>query len=147
VNAWSEIAAMVASAVGFFYLRLFTGIAFPYTLLYLVVWTTVCWIVVTLVTPPEPDAHLVAFYRRVHPGGPGWAAISRLAGGPRPEPVAGLIVDWIAGWVLIYAMLFGVGSVVLGSFGAGLLFFIVAAASTAIIWRDLARRGFRVLAD
>ena len=36
VNAWSEIAAMVAPRVGFVYLKAFTSIAFPYTLLYLV---------------------------------------------------------------------------------------------------------------
>ena len=59
VNAWSELAAMVAPAVGFIYLRGFTDVAFPYTLLYLVAWTTVWWVLVTLLTPPEPEAHLV----------------------------------------------------------------------------------------
>src|SRR5215216_6024119 len=54
VNAWSEIAAMVAPAIGFIYLRAFTSIVFPYTLLYLVAWTTICWLTVTLLTPPEP---------------------------------------------------------------------------------------------
>jgi hypothetical protein len=82
-NAWSEITAMIAPALGFLYLRLFTTIAFPYTLLYLVAWTTVCWLFVTMITAPELEAHLVAFYRRVRPGGPGWRAdlrLNRLAG-------------------------------------------------------------------
>ena len=43
VNAWSEITAMIAPAVGFFFLRAFTTIVFPYSLLYLVAWTTACW--------------------------------------------------------------------------------------------------------
>jgi SSS family transporter len=147
VNAWSEIAAMIAPAIGFLYLKLFTAIAFPYTLLYLVAWTTLCWIVVTVMTAPEPEAHLVAFYRRVHPGGPGWARIANIAGGPPPEPIADLVVDWIAGWVLVYAILFGIGSIVLGSPTAGLLCFLVAAAAIAIIWRDLSRRGWKTLAQ
>lgn len=58
VNAWSEIAAMVAPAVGFVYLRGFSEVAFPYRLLYLVAWTTFWRVLVTLVTPPEPEPHL-----------------------------------------------------------------------------------------
>ena len=147
VNAWSEIAAMIAPAIGFLYLRTFTSIVFPYTLLYLVAWTTICWLVVTLATPPEPEAHLIVFYRRVRPGGPGWGPIARRAGGPPPEAIGGLVVDWIAGWILIYAVLFGIGSIVLGSFGMGLIYFAVAVAATAIIARDLSRRGWKSIAQ
>jgi hypothetical protein len=143
VNAWSEIAAMIAPAIGFIYLRSFTSIVFPYTLLYLVAWTTVCWLAVTFVTPPEPESHLIAFYRRVHPGGPGWKPIADLAGGPPPEPIAALLVDWIAGVVLVYAVLFGIGSLVLGGFMTRVICFAVAAAATALIARDLSRRGWQ----
>jgi solute:Na+ symporter, SSS family len=143
VNAWSEIAAMVAPAIGFLYLRLFTAIAFPYTLLYLVAWTTICWLAVTFLTPPEPDAHLIAFYRRVRPGGPGWKPIARLAGGPPTEPIAGLFVDWFAGIALVYAVLFGIGSLLLGAFTNAVICFAVAAAATALIARDLSRRGWK----
>lgn len=146
VNAWSEIAAMIAPALGFLYLRLFTAIAFPYTLLYLVAWTTVCWLAVTLLTAPEPEAHLVAFYRRVRPGGPGWTRIARLAGGPPPEPIGGLLVDWIAGWVLVYATLFGIGSLLLGPLSAAVASLAVAAGAVALIARDLSRRGWKSVA-
>ena len=141
VNAWSEIAAMVAPALGFVYLKAFTSIAFPYTLLYLVAWTTVCWLIVTFVTPPEPESHLVAFYRRVRPGGPGWGPIARKAGGPPPEAIGSLVVDWVAGWILIYAVLFGIGSAVLGSMATALACLGVAAVATIVISRDLSRRG------
>ena len=147
VNAWSEITAMIAPALGFLYLKLFTAIAFPYTLLYLVAWTTVCWLAVTLATPPEAEAHLVAFYRRVRPGGPGWGAIARVAGGPPPEAIGGLVLDWIAGWILIYAVLFGIGSVVLASFATAIACFAVATAATILIARDLARRGWKNIAE
>jgi hypothetical protein len=126
---------------------LFTSIVFPYTLLYLVTWTTICWLVVTFATPAEPEAHLVAFYRRVRPGGPGWAPIARRAGGPPPEAIGGLVIDWIAGWVLIYTVLFGIGSVLLGAIGMGLVYFAIAAGATALIARDLSRRGWKSLAE
>jgi solute:Na+ symporter, SSS family len=147
VNAWSEIAAMVAPAIGFLYLKLFTSIAFPYTLLYLVAWTTVCWLAVTFATAPEPEPHLVAFYRRVHPGGPGWKPIAQRAGGPPPERIGGLFLDWAAGWVLIYAVLFGIGSAVLGSPIAALACLAVAVVCTALIARDLSRRGWKAIAQ
>jgi hypothetical protein len=147
VNAWSEIAAMVAPALGFLYLKIFTSIAFPYTLLYLVAWTTVCWVIVTFATPPEPEAHLIAFYRRVRPGGPGWGPIARKAGGPPPEAIGSLLVDWVAGWILIYAVLFGIGSAVLGSIGTALACFGVAAISTFVISRDLSRRGWKSVVE
>ncbi len=60
VNAWSEVAALVAPAVGFAYLKLFTDVAFPSTLFYLVTWTTVWWLLVTFLTPPEPMEHLIS---------------------------------------------------------------------------------------
>jgi solute:Na+ symporter, SSS family len=145
VNAWSEITAMIAPALGFLYLKLFTTIAFPYTLLYLVAWTTVYWLFVTMLTAPEPEAHLVAFYRRVRPGGPGWRAIARVAGGPPPEPIGGLVVDWLAGCGLVYAMLFGIGATVLGEHRMAFMCFAVAAAAIAVIWRDLSGRRWKIV--
>jgi len=147
VNAWSEIAAMTAPAVGFAYLKLFTTVTFPYTLLYLVAWTTFWWLLVTLVTRPEPDAHLVAFYRRVRPGGPGWSRIARAAGGPPPEPIAGLLLEWVAGTLLVYAALFGMGTLLLDSLAASLPWFAAAAAATGVIYWSLSRRGWKTVID
>ena len=147
VNAWSEIAAMTAPAVGFAYLKLFTTVTFPYTLLYLVAWTTFWWPLVTLVTRPEPDAHLVAFYRRVRPGGPGWSRIARAAGGPPPEPIAGLLLEWVAGTLLVYAALFGMGTLLLDSLAASLPWFAAAAAATGVIYWSLARRGWSTVVN
>jgi len=87
----------------------------------------------------------VAFYRRVHPGGPGWTRIAQLAGGPDPEPLSGLVVDWIAGCVLIYATLFGAGTLLLTSVAAALPYLAAAAVAAAVIYRDLARRGWETV--
>jgi Na+/proline symporter len=115
INAWSEISAMIAAAIGYAALKLFTTIAFPYTLLIVVAWTTVCWIAVTMLTPAEPDAHLIAFYRRTRPDGPGWRRIAALAGEPAPGSLRGLLFDWATGVIVVYAALFGLGNALLGS--------------------------------
>jgi SSS family solute:Na+ symporter len=80
-------------------------------------------------------------------GGPGWGPIARKAGGPPPEAIGGLVVDWVAGWILIYAVLFGIGSAVLGSIATALACFGVAAVATIVISRDLSRRGWKSLAE
>jgi Na+/proline symporter len=147
INAWSEIAAMVAAAIGYALLKIFTTLAFPYTLLLVVLWTTIWWLVITMITAPESDAHLVTFYRRTHPDGPGWRRIAQLAGGPTPSPIAGLLLDWIAGIVLVYAVLFGIGEALLGSVAQSLKFFAAAAVAAAIIWNDLNRRGWKTLVE
>ena len=83
VTAVSEIAAMVAAAVGFAYVRFFTSIQFPESLLYLVPWTTACWLVATWLTPAEPMEHLVRFYRRARPAAARGGIGSRPRGRPR----------------------------------------------------------------
>ena len=145
VNAWSEITAMIAPALGYAFLRTFTAIQFPYTLIYLVGWTTLAWLIVTLVTPPEPRDHLLRFYRRVRPGGPGWTAIAGEAGGPPPEPIRGLLIDWLAGAALVYAVLFGVGALILSAWIRALLFGGMAVIAAVVIQRDLTRRGWKAV--
>ncbi len=140
VNAWSEIAAMVAPAVGLAWIKAFTDLEFPWTLLYLVPWTSACWLAVTWWTPPEPEACLIAFYRRVRPPGPGWARIAKRAGDAPPEPIGPVLGDWLVGGVLVYACLFGVGALLLDSVAAALPYGLVAAASAALLWRSLVAR-------
>jgi SSS family solute:Na+ symporter len=147
INAWSEISAMVGAAIGYTAIKIFTALAFPYTLLAVVAWTTVCWLVVTLLTAPEPEEHLVAFYRRTRPDGPGWARIAAKAGGPAPGPLAGLLVDWAAGVALVYATLFGIGSALLGSATTALLYLVVAAVCVGVIYLDLSRRGWQTITE
>lgn len=57
---------MLGAATGDTVLKLFTTLAFPYTLLVVVAWTTTCWLVVTMLTAPKPQEHLVRFYRPGH---------------------------------------------------------------------------------
>ncbi len=44
---------------------------------------------------------------------------------------------------MIYAALFGVGTLLLESFAASLVYFAVAILAVGLIYRDLSRRGWR----
>lgn len=145
VNAWSEIAAMVGAALGFTALKLFTTIVFPYTLLAVVAWTTVCWMVVTWLTPPESDDRLIAFYLQVRPDGPGWARIAALAGEPPPGSLGPILLQWAAGTALVYSTLFGTGTLLLRSAVEALPFLTIALLAGGWLQRDLSRRGWHTV--
>jgi Na+/proline symporter len=149
INAWSEISAMIASLV--LSLAGFAVIsprfaphdpnATAVVMLVTVAGSTLVWVGVTLATRPEPDHVLDAFYRRVRPGGPGWATVStRLGFGREPIPGGALAwTNWIAGIVAVYATLFGIGKLVFGYTGAGVALLIVAA--VAFGWISRTFRG------
>ena len=147
INAWSEVAAMAAPLVGHLALTRFTAVAFPESLLYLVAWTTVCWLAVTWLTPPEPEATLAAFYRRVRPGGPGWARLAARIGEPKPPPIRGQVADWLAGLGLVYGSLLGAGALVLPGGGAAWPYLGAAIVSGAILYRRIDSRGWAGAAD
>ena len=142
INAWSEVTAMVAPAIGFVCLKLFTNIVFPNSLFYLVTWTTACWLLVTYLTQPEPLSHLIAFYRRVQPSGPGWRHIADAAHLPAPEPITPMLINWIAGWILVYATLFGVGTILFTSVIAATPYAIAATIAAVIINRNLSKQAW-----
>ena len=142
INAWSEISAMVASFV-------LSVVAFvlvmprfapndpngtAVVMLITVIGSTIAWLVVTFATRPEPDHVLEAFYRRVRPGGPGWAAVSRRLGfGREPIPGGALAwTNWIAGIVAVYATLFGIGKIIFGYTATGVV--LLAIALAAFFW-------------
>jgi Na+/proline symporter len=156
VNAWSEVSAMVAAAAVSLYLQLagprWSGDdlrQFAYLMLTTVGITTVAWLAVTWLTPPEPRDTLVAFYRRVRPAGPGWKPIAAAAGdvGPPRESLAVNFINWLLGCVLIYASLFGVGYLLFKEWLAGLACLLIAVVSAAVISRNLSRADWPEATD
>jgi solute:Na+ symporter, SSS family len=148
VNAWSEIAALAASA--FVSNALLLSSAFPAsdpnaqakTLLVTVPITTFIWLLVTFVTRPEPEEKLVAFYRRVRPSPLGWRPTARAAGAVAPADSLGIgVLDWLAGCGLVYGALFGIGKVVLGDGVVGAIYLAIAAACLAFILVSQNRAG------
>lgn len=153
INAWSELTATL-TPIALVILVLFgvpvPGITepFPINLFSVVAITSFVWIIATFVTEPSKPATLDTFFKRVRPGGPGWKEVALR--NPSVKPDSGLLplaMDWIAGVVLVYSTLFGVGHLLLGSyFNALLCFSLVVAAGWFIYW-DLNKRGFDTVMD
>jgi SSS family solute:Na+ symporter len=138
INAWSEIAAMVTPLVVCGYLHVATEIRFPETLYYIVSVTTATWLAVTFLTKPTDAQTLERFYRQVHPGGAGWTVVARLL--PEVEGDSGygrLLRDWIFGTILVYALLFGIGYLLLLKTGQGIACFALAGMAAWVIRCDL----------
>jgi Na+/proline symporter len=146
VSAWSEISGMIASFVTSLIAYRIVPARYAagdpradsVVLLITVAVTTVVWVTVTLLTKPESDATLERFYRRVRPGGPGWAQVSTRLGYGREAIPGGALqwTNWIAGVVAVYATLFGIGKVVFGELVPGLSTLAIAAAAFAWIARS-----------
>jgi Na+/proline symporter len=142
INAWSEISAMIASFVVSLLAISFIKPLFDpsdlradaWVMLVTVAVSTVVWLGVTFATKPEPDRVLESFYRRVRPGGPGWATVSTRAGFGRESIPGGALAwtNWIAGIVAVYSTLFGIGKLVLGDLLQG--FVMLALAVVAFSW-------------
>jgi SSS family solute:Na+ symporter len=140
VNAWSELTAMVAPLIVLGLLRSQTTIGFPDNLYLIVGITTVAWLIATYATPAVDSATLVSFYRRVRPGGPGWKPIAVACPEVRPDAGFGwLFVDWIAGVVLVYAVLFATGSVIFGEWVQAVALTVLATICAAQLGRSLSQ--------
>jgi Na+/proline symporter len=122
INAWSEISAMSASLVLSLILWFGVGLdandptQWAYIMLATVAGSTLVWLAVTAVTAPESADVLERFYRRVRPGGRGWAPVAATIG-LGGEPVDGGPLNWtnwVAGVAAVYTSLFGVGSWIFG---------------------------------
>ena len=128
INAWSEITAMFASGIisiilkltpfGAFLFATDTGILPDWSeYIFIVVITTLIWLIATFMTQPESNVTLRGFYRKIQPGGPGWAKVVKDADDDSVEIVktkekwsvpAG-ITAMLLGVVLIYSIMFATG--------------------------------------
>ncbi|PYP46627.1 MAG: sodium:proline symporter [Gemmatimonadetes bacterium] len=154
INAWSEVAAMIAAFVVSVGLQTIGGLDsdrpldFAHIVLITVAVTTVVWLAVTFLTRPESEQTLLAFYRRTRPSRAGWGPVAALAPDVRPS-ADGLanLVDWVAGCVLVYGVLFGSGKLLLHETLPGVVLLGVAAIAGGIIYRDLSRRGWQTVVE
>jgi SSS family solute:Na+ symporter len=134
INAWSEIAAMVASGVISLVLTIpsikntlfgaegfLPGWAeFPFV----VAVTTSIWLIVTFVTPSEEPSVLRSFYKKTQPGGPGWATVisdAQKEGVDLQEDhsawsVPSGILAMLLGCALIYSTMFSTGYLIYGNY-------------------------------
>jgi hypothetical protein len=124
INAWTEVVAMIASfavSIVFFALRKSgSGLPFAETVIISVSVTTICWLIAAFVTAPTNRDTLIAFYRKVHPSGPGWRVIREAAGVSEAEAaqhsdhMGKAALGWIAGCLTIWSSLFAIGNFLYG---------------------------------
>ncbi len=125
INAASEIAAMAISFLVALYFEFVhtRWLDFPeliewQRLVIGVAITTIGWVSVTLLTKPTEQRTLIDFYRKVHPGGPGWRVVLERAARTGEDVDMYLKEKWdlpssllmvFLGLVLIYSILFAAG--------------------------------------
>ena len=154
INAWSEISAMFISGFISIVLTLtpFGAYLFDankgllpdyYEYPFVVLVTTVGWLIVTYMTPAENEAVLISFYEKVRPGGIGWkkALIRAKAGNLLMEDqnkgwrVPSGITAMLLGCVMIYCSMFALGKWIYGDPANAGLLFIVALISGIAMFR------------
>ncbi len=148
INAWSEITAMFASgiisivlkltAVGPFLFAPQTGV-FPDWAEYpfVVVVTTIIWLSATFMTQPESASVLRDFYKKIQPGGPGWAKVvadakedgDEIVKAKEKWSVPAGISAMVTGCVLIYSIMFATGYWIYGRTTKALILTLVAVVS------------------
>lgn len=159
INAWSEISAMVISFLVAIY---FTGgvdlgaiglpISFgwpvpdwePSTQLVAgVVITTIGWLAVTMMTPPDEEETLRSFHRLIKPMGGGWRGAGLDLEPDVSDSPSAAFLAWFLGCVVVYGAVLGTGYAL---YGQGILAGVclgAAAVAAFALMRTLPRVGLR----
>jgi len=125
INAWSEIAATVAPFAAYAFSKYFLGWQFPNSFFLTVGFTTVTWIVVTYLTKPEPQQHLITFYNKVRPEG-AWGPVAAASGIiPQKSRIANLVICWLSAVVMTYSLLFFTGKFIFHEWQESLIYFCI----------------------
>jgi Na+/proline symporter len=114
VNAWAEIAAMVAALVlaPLSYLPGFRALGYGVQLAATAFGTLAIWLPAMYLTPPERAEVLEGFYRRVRPGG--WWGPQRAATGLAPlDDLRRDLARWLGWSAALLAVLLGAGALLL----------------------------------
>jgi Na+/proline symporter len=154
VNAWSEVAAMATAFVVSVAMQVIwkfdsdNPVEFAWLMIVTVAITSAAWLAATYLTPPESQETLVSFYRRTRPSRSGWGPVAAAA--PDVKPAGDGLNNlgcWLAGCVMIYMSLFGLGKILFRetALGAGML--ALAALAGYYIYRDLTKRGWSSIAE
>jgi Na+/proline symporter len=148
LNAWSEISAMIAPLIIYPIAHYGFGMQSPITLYPTVGGTTIIWLVVTYLTKPVNENHLLEFYKKTHPGGIGWKRIANKL--PEVQGDSGFLrlsLDWFMGVLMVYSVLYGLGRVLFADYFSGILALAIGLACGLGIYLDLQNRGFETVAE
>ena len=102
-------------------------------LLFTTLFTTICWVSITLLTPKESDQTLANFYLQVKPQG-AWNRVREKLKLPQEKsqlPI--LFLCWILAISLTYATLFAIGKIIFQAYFIGVIYLIVALISGLLL--------------
>jgi solute:Na+ symporter, SSS family len=149
INAWCEVVAMVSSfVVSVVFIVLEKSSVYTSTsatrLLITIAVTTLCWTAAAYLGPQTDIEVLIAFYRKVHPPGPGWQKIREEAGITKSEKnksdsVPQALIGWVAGCIVIWSSLFTVGNFLYGRVANALVLGVVFVVSGLVLLRVVNR--------
>jgi len=153
ISAWSELAAVLSPILMVILWLMGVKVPglddpFPINLFYIVSITTVIWLAFTFLFPQTRQDVLDKFYKRIHPGGPGWKPLNKRF--PDVQADTGLVslfFDWMSGVALIYLVLFGVGYLIFQDYISGVICLIGGAVAAGYLYWDLSHRGFDTIID
>ena len=122
INVWSEISAMVAAPLLYTALTLSLPEKMAHRDTEIMLWvalgTIATWLSATFLTRPESRDTLGAFYRKVHPAGPGWRPVAAQAPDVTPDRDLGrCLFAALLGSAVVYFALPGIGAVIFGDWG------------------------------
>ena len=152
INAWTEISAMFASGILSILIattslkEILFGIEngiFPdwAELPFIMIVTTIIWLIATFVTQPESKEVLQSFYRKIQPGGPGWAKVVAEAKEDNVEiittsekwNVPSGITAMLLGVTLVYSLMFATGYWIYGRTTSAMILSVVAIVSGLLL--------------
>jgi len=165
INAWSEIVAMIASGVISLLLAvpsfgvkeaLFgAGGVFPawFEFPFVVVVTSLLWLLTTYLTPTENDEVLRSFYKKSQPGGPGWKKVIdaahhegvNLKEGEQGWTVPSGIIAMLLGCLMIYSIMFASGYFIYGNYQLAVPLAFLAIASAYFLIKTWKKIRVKVL--
>ena len=100
--------------------------------------TTIVWLAVTMLTPPEPEEILLRFYRHVRPDVRGWKPVASQAPGLAAHRDLGSnLRAWVLGCAMIYLCLFGTGKLLLHQATVGLLLLFGSATCAFLLYQGV----------
>lgn len=135
----------------YLYHPIINNLKFSVQLLVCVIIVTIVWVVTTLITKPDDTQTLRSFYKRCHPGGPGWRKVVQdaKADGEEIDP-ANTIGNWklpmqllciVLGCLVIYASLFAIGNFIYGNHMRGIVLSAIALAATVLLFKSFTKIG------
>ena len=165
INAWSEIVAMIASGIislllavpAFGVKEALFGVegVFPtwFEFPFVVVVTSLLWLLTTYLTPAEKNEVLRSFYKKIQPGGPGWKKVIdaahhegvNLKEGEQGWTVPSGIIAMLLGCLMIYSIMFASGYFIYGNYQLAVPLAFLAIASAYFLIKTWKKIRVKVL--